>query len=83
MSPLEKYGRIAVLRFVIMHLKLNQAALLCFFSLGIVSCLGAGKEIVNDRFSVRIVLEINNRGRKVREVEGFFNGTTTVDNHGI
>lgn len=45
--------------------------------------MGAGKEIVNDRFSVRIVLEINNRGRKVREVEGFFNGATTVDNHGI
>lgn len=70
MSLLEKYGRIAIFRFVIMHLKLNQAAFLCvlFFFLGIFSCLGAGKEIVKDKFSVRVFLEINNRGRKVREL---------------
>lgn len=38
------------------------------FFLGIFSCLGAGKEIVKDKFSVRVFLEINNRGRKVREL---------------
>lgn len=70
---LEKYDGIAILRFVITHLKLNQAALLCvlFFSLGIFSCLGGGKEIVKNRFGVRVFLEINNRGRKVRELRNF------------
>lgn len=49
-----------------------DSPLVCFYSQGIFSHLSAGKEIVNDRFSVRVFLEINNGGRKVRELRKFF-----------
>ena len=52
-------------------------------SLGTSSCLGAGMEMVNGRFTVRVFLEINHEGRKTKEVGGFFKRVIMVANHGI
>lgn len=52
-----------------------------FFSLGIFSCLSAGKGTVNDRVIVSgVFIKINHKGRKVKEVEGLFKRVLMVDN---
>lgn len=46
--------------------------------------MSAGKGTVNDIVIVsRVFIEINHKGRKVKEVEGFFKGVLMVDNHRI
>ena len=40
-------------------------------------------EMVNGRFTVRVFLEINHEGRKIKEVGGFFKRVIMVANHGI